>query len=30
MLIKYLIIDLMHGYDEGKLTDIEAIKNEFL
>ena len=22
------IIDLMHGYDESKLTDIEVIKNE--
>ena len=23
------IIDLMHGYDESKLLDIEAVKNEF-
>ena len=23
------IIDLMHGYDDGKLIDIETIKNEF-
>ena len=23
------IIDLIHGYDESKLTDIETIKNEF-
>ena len=25
----YFIIDLMHGYYEGKLTDIETIKNAF-
>ena len=24
-----LLIDLMHGYDESKLLDIKAIKNEF-
>ena len=30
MLIKIsFIINLMYGYDESKLTDIEVIKNEF-